>query len=287
MIPFIIVGFQLNAQKADLAKSDAIMAEGSGNYNEAAELYKKAIDLYSSREKTDTFCIFKAGQNYIRIKNYDEGVKYLETALGLNYKDKNLYLYLADGYNGQKKNDKAVEYYEKGIVQYPEEKAAYLKKLSYHYYNNKKYSEAIKTIDDALVLMPDNSKLLYLKGNSLSKLNNYDDAISVFEGILSNEPENKKVISKLGVAIFKQTEGLYKNRVKQYEKIKNPDRIDYHNYRKNIEQISKGYKKALPYLEKATVNNPNDKLALNCLMVSYSRLNMKDKANEIKTILNK
>jgi len=205
--------------------------------------------------------------------------------MALNYSDKNLYLYLGSCYDGLKKYDKAVEFYKKGVELYPEEKVNYLKKLAYHYYNVKDYENAVSTIDEALILAPDNSKLLYLKGNSLGNLNNYNEAISVYESILSKEPDNKKVISKMGVMIYRKTEVSYKKEVNRYEKLKNPDRVDYHNYRENIDQLNLGYKKALTYLEKAKANKPNDKFILNCLKVTYSRLNMKDKANEIKALL--
>ncbi len=286
IVSFITLVIHSNAQEADLAKSNAIIAEGQGNYKNAAELYKKAVDLYSEKEKTDTFCIFKAGQNFVRIKNYEEGVNFLDKAMTLNYSDKNLYLYLATCYDGLKRYDEAVVFYKKGMELYPEEKVNYLKKLAYHYYHVKNYDDAVSTIDEALALAPDNTKLLYLKGNSLGNLKKYNEAIKVFESILSKEPDNNKVISKMGVMIYKKTESSYKKEVSRYEKLKNPDRVDYHNYRKKIDQLNSGYNKALTYLEKAKANNSNDKLVLNCLMVTYSRLNMKDKANSIKALLN-
>ncbi len=285
LVFFVFVSFRSLAQKADIAKSDAIIAEGQRNYQEAAMLYKKAADLYTAEGKTDTFCIFKAGQNFVRIKNYQEGVRYLEKARSQNYQDENLYLYLADGYDGLKVFDKAEEILLKGIELYPDEKAAYLKKLSYYYYKTKNFEKVIRTVDEALKFYPDNIKLLYLKGNSLLSLNKFDDAVNVFKTILYADPDNKKALSKVGVALFKKTENAYNNEVKRYKKLKNPDRIAYHDYRKKIEQINPGYQKALPYLQKARIAMPKDKLILNCLMISYIRLNMKDKANEIKMIL--
>lgn len=283
LVLIALTGLQLSAQKADLAKSDAIMAEGTGDYAKAAELYKNAVELYSAEQKTDTFCIFKAGQNFVRVKKYDEGVKFLEQARSLNYKDKNLCLYLANGYNGLKKYNEAVDCYKKGMELYPEEKPAYLKKLAYLYYNTKKYDEAVKTIDEALTLLPDNAKLWYMKGNALGKLNEYNKAIEAYKKVQAIDPNDTKTTGKIGVMYFKKTDTAYKKEVKRYEKLKNPDRVAYSKYRKNIEHISTGFKDAIPYLEKALQTKPGDKLLLNCLMVSYSRLGMKEKANEIKS----
>jgi len=281
----LLAGQQFFAQKADLTKSDAIMAETTGDYSKAAGLYKKAVELYSSEQKTDTFCVFKAGQNFVRVKDYAEGVKFLEQAKALDYQDKNLCLYLANGYSGLKRFEDAVMCYKKGMEMYPEEKPAYLKKLAYLYYNTKKYDEAVKAIDEALTLLPDNAKLLYMKGNALGKLNEYDKAIEVYKKVQTIDPNDTKTTGKIGVMYFKKTDAAYKKEVKRYEKLKNPDRVAYSKYRKNIERISAGFKDAIPYLEKALQTKPGDKLLLNCLMVSYSRLGMKEKANEIKVKL--
>jgi len=281
----LLLSCMVMAQQADISKSDAIIAEGQGMYKDAAELYKKAADLYAQDGKQDTFCIYKAGQNFIRAKEYPQGIEYLEKAASLNYKDKNLYLSLADGYDGIKDYAKAEQALKKGMEQFPEEKGNYLKKMAYHYYKSKEYSKAVSAIDEALTYFPGDIKLLYLKGNSLGKLNKYDDAIAAYKDILAKEPDNQKAITKLGVIMFKKTETAYKKEVKNYDKLKNPSRVDYSNYRKKIESLNSGYKEALPYLEKARSFNPNDKLVLNCLMISYKRLKMTDKYNEIKAIL--
>lgn len=278
--------FQIaSAQNADIVKSDAIMADERQEYAKAAGLYEQAAKLYEEQGKTDTFCIFKAGQNYVRAKDYNKGVNFLEKAKELNYDDIKLYVYLASGYDGLKKYDLGEKTLLEGLEKYPDEKALFLKKLVYHYSKARDYKKTVDAVDKALQYYPGDTKMLLLKGNSLLSMKMYDEAIDVFKRVEEAEPGNFKAVSKLGVAMFKKTEDRYQKEVKRYKQMKNPSRVDYSNYRKKIEQISTGYKNALPYLEKARTQKPKDKLVLNCLMVSYSRLGMKEKAAEVKSTL--
>ena len=95
----------------------------------------------------------------------------------------------------------------------------------------------------------------------------------------------KNSIKKLGVIYFKQTDYLYVKETKRYEAMKNPTRVDYHNSTKKLEQIAKGYTKALPYLEQAHANSPKDKAIISCLSVAYRRLKMEEKAAQMAALL--
>ncbi len=273
------------AQNADIVKSNAIIADEQQNYAKAAGLYEQAAKLYEEQGKIDTFCIFKAGQNYVRVKDYSKGVNSLEKAKELNYEDLKLYVYLASGYDGLKKYDLGEKYLLEGLEKYPEDKALLLKKLVYHYSKARDYAKTVDAVDKALPYYPGDTKMLLLKANALLSLKKYDEAIDVYKSMVEAEPDDFKAISKLGIALIKKTEDSYKKEVKRYKSLKNPDRVDYTNYRKKIEHISTGYKDALPYLEKARELKPTDKLVLNCLVVSYNRLGMKDKAAELKLVL--
>ena len=78
LIVFVYVFQVISAQTADIVKSDAIMADERQEYAKAAGLYEQAVNLYEEQGKVDTFCIFKAGQNYVRAKDYGKGVSFLE-----------------------------------------------------------------------------------------------------------------------------------------------------------------------------------------------------------------
>jgi tetratricopeptide (TPR) repeat protein len=282
----LFVGFGLvQAQEADVAKSNGIMYEGQMQYQKAADAYALAEKLYAEKGVIDTLCVFKAGQNYVRLEQYEKAIPYLEKAAELKYADKNVFLSLADAYSGLKNYEAAEQALIKGLEIFPEEEPTYRKKLAYHYFNSKNFDEAVATIDLALELYPGDDNLMYLKGSALERNKKYDEAVLVFESILAQDPNHKKSITKLGVLKFKLTDYLYAKETKRYESMKNPTRVDYHNSKKKLEAISQGFNEAIPYLEKARTFKPNDKLVLNCLMVAYRRTNQTQKSDEIKALL--
>ncbi|TAJ11347.1 tetratricopeptide repeat protein [Marinilabiliaceae bacterium JC017] len=282
---FVLGFFTAKGQNPDVIKSDAIIQEGRMQYLKAAELYAEAAKVYQSTQVTDTFCVYKAGQNYVRAKKYSTGLTYLQQAESLHFSDETMYLSLADVYSGLKKYQDAENMLSKGMETYPALKADYTKKMAFLLYNSKQYKNAVHTLEEALGVYPRDITLLYLKGSSLERLNQYEGASKVFEEVLKLNPNHKKSITKLGVVFFKQTDAIYIQETKRYENLKNPSRIDYHNSVKKLETISRGYEKAIPYLEKAYALNGKNKQIISCLYVAYRRLKMEEKAVEMKLLL--
>ena len=247
---------------------------------------KKRLLHMKTKAKTDTLSIFKAGQNYVRIDQYAKGIPFLKRCIDLNYAEPNVYYSLSQAYEKLKDSDNAESILAEGITKFPESKADFTKKLGYLYFNSGKYEKAVSCLETALESEPENETFLYLYGSSLDKLKKYNESAAAFEKILATNPDHKKSITKLGLVYYKQTDYLYKKEKKRYESIKNPSRVDYHNFNQKLESISLGYKKALPMLEKAHQMSPKNKSIIGCLAVAYKRLDMKDKEAEMMKLLN-
>ncbi|MBI9060627.1 MAG: tetratricopeptide repeat protein [Marinilabiliaceae bacterium] len=274
----------LNAQQADVLKSDAIIQESKMQYLKAAVLYEKANTGYGLEQKVDTFCLFKAGQNYCRAKQFDKAVLPLEKAYEMNYPEADLFLSLADAYGGIKKFDKAEFILKEGKNRFEEKEEEFNKKMGYLFYNSGQYAKAVTALELAIAQSPQNVTFLYLHGSSLERLKKYPEAIQSFENVLLLKPNHKKATKKLGVIYFRQTDYLYEKETKRYESMKSPTRVNYHNSTKKLEGISKGYEKALPYLEKSHEASPKDKAIISCLSIAYRRLKMTEKADQMKAI---
>lgn len=273
------------SQEADVLKSDAIMMEGQMQYLKAAELYEIAALKYESDQKTDAFMFFKAGQCYNRVKKYEDALQMLNKSVSFGYSETELYISLADSYIGLKDFGKAEQALLKGKEQNDELDLEITKKLAYTYINSKQFEKAVNEINIGLEHTPDDVSLLYYLGSSYQRLKKYPEACESLERVLEVDPNHKNATKMLGVLYFKLTDYQYNKETKRYEALKNPSRIDYHNSTKKLEEISKGYKKCLPYLEKAHSNSPKDKSIISCLNVAYRRLKMESKANEMSLLL--
>ncbi|MGQ1783901.1 tetratricopeptide repeat protein [Saccharicrinis sp. GN24d3] len=271
----------LNAQQGDILKSEAIMYEGQGNYPKAAITYEKATIAYENENLTDTLSIYKAGQSYSRCKHYDKALPFLIKCDDLNYQEPNLYITLSQAYTGNKDLKKAEEALLKGQEMYPNHKKNYIKQISYFYYNSRQFDKACAALSTALENNPNDLNSLYLYGSSLERLKKYDEASDALLQIMKLDESNTKAVKKLGIVYFKKTDNLLQKETKRYEAIAKPSRVDYSNTVKKLDQIKEGYKKALPYLEKAYETSPNDKTIASCLKVVYKRLKMDDKAVQL------
>lgn len=282
----IVVGIgAMNAQEADVLKSDAIMQEGQMYYQKAADLYELAGNKYVEEGNIDAFCFYKAGQNQVKVKNYNKAIEMLEKARTNGFNEVDLYLVYGDAYTGLKQFDKAEVELIDGKEKYPENSADFTKKLGYLYFNSAQYDKAIDYLSKAIEQEPNNYNYHYLLGSSYERSKKYKEATVALEKVLELKPSHKNSIKKLGVIYFRQTDYLYTKETKRYESMKNPTRVDYHNSTKKLEQIAQGYSKSLPYLEKAHSNSPNDKAIINCLNVAYRRLKMNDKAASMEKLL--
>jgi len=275
----------VQAQQADVLKSDAIIQEGKMQYVKAAELYEKANAAYGLDQRVDTFCLFKAGQNYTRAKQFDKALPMLEKAYDLNYSEPELYFSLADAYGGLKTFEKAEAILMEGKGRFEEMEEGFNKKTAYLFYNSGQYDKAVTALELALSQTPQDVTFLYLHASSLERLNRYPEAIQSFEKVLALKPNHKNATKKLGVIYFKQTDDLYEKETKRYGSMKNPSRVDYHNSTKKLEEISNDFEKAIPLLEKSLQDTPKDKAIISCLSVAYRRLKQTEKADQMKAML--
>ncbi|MBR8535759.1 tetratricopeptide repeat protein [Carboxylicivirga sediminis] len=275
----------LFAQNADVMKSDAIMQESQMQYLAAAELYEKAAQLYESDGHTDAFSWFKAGQNYAKAKAYQKAVTMLDKAQTSGYSEAELYLSMGDAFAGTKQFDKAEKALIDGRNQFASQKAEFTKKLGYLYFNSEQYEKAVTSLSEAISEEPGNYMYHYLLGSSYERLKDYAKATEELEKVVALQPNHLNSIKKLGVIYFKQTDHLYSKETKRYEAMKNPSRVDYHNSTKKLEEIAKGYNKALPYLEQAHQLSSKDKAIISCLSIAYRRLKMEDKASQMAALL--
>lgn len=262
----------INGQQADITKSNAIIKEGMGEFGNAAELFRKAIQLYKDKNIIDTLCVFKAGYCSVKAKKYNESIPFLKECINMNYNNYKIYIYLSTAYINTKQTAKAIETLEKGKKIYLNKGNTFDKQLALCYYDAKKYKKASEIFSVLVNKNKSDYNLKYKYALSLEKEKKYLLAANQMQDILKQNPDDIKVIKKIGVLYFKETDLKYQKEKKKYEAIKNPSRVDYSNSLKNLNKISQGFNKAIPYLEKALKNNPNNKALNNCLLICKKRL---------------
>ncbi len=246
-------------QNADVAKSDGIGAESQEMYEKAAKAFEEAINAYAGQNVTDTFCIYHAGLNYSRVKQYEKAVPFLEKAIALDYSVVNGTKMLADAYTKLKKTDKAENILLAAREKYTANSFDFDKKLGYLYFNTGKYEKAANAFKTVNEQSPGKKSYMYMYAFALERTRKYKQAIDVFRELNQKFPTYKNGTKMLGITLFEYAEQQNKKIVASYNSKKGQSLDDYLVVKKKLDKIDQVYKEAQTKLNEAQKDFPNDK----------------------------
>ncbi|GAA4468954.1 hypothetical protein GCM10023093_27580 [Nemorincola caseinilytica] len=130
----------------------------------------------------------------------------------------------------------------------------------------KRYDDALRTIDEALASYPDDEHLLFKKAVVLDGYQRYADAAAISKQLLEAHPENRQYLASLieqSLAAGRQAMQYddYYNTLKVLRDVldKQPDNIDALNYIINVESAIKDYDSALYYVDQGLRYYPDSK----------------------------
>ncbi|MDP2334940.1 MAG: tetratricopeptide repeat protein [Bacteroidota bacterium] len=192
----IVVGFAQDEKSAIEFTNEGNDALRAKDYAKALQLYDQALGKWGDAPK-DTALVYHMAVCAYQIKNFDRAITLFDEAVKLNYKKETAMLYKANSYKSLKKDE-----------------------------------EYVKTLEEALAMSPDDSKL---KG-MLAKVYLID--ANVF--FTSGAKILKEAAADVAANKYKTTDEPYKQ----------------------AEQKAKGeFKQALPIIEKALVYEPENATA--------------------------
>jgi tetratricopeptide (TPR) repeat protein len=140
--------------------------------------------------------------------------------------------------------------------------------------------DAIRLLESALEIDPQNLKYLYTIGDLFYELNYLDEGIKIFELVIKIQPENYNGYYNLAVFLCKQEK--YKQSILNYHKVLEFDENNI-NAIYNIGNIlldTKDYNNAVQYFQKVIDVQPNSDDALNNLGFLYLELDGVENAIE-------
>lgn len=134
------------------------------------------------------------------------------------------------------------------------------------YVQQKRYDDAIRTIDEALTYYPGDEYLLFKKSAILEGYQHYADAALISKQLLEKHPENRQYLASLieqSLAAGRQSMQYddYYNTLRVLKEVldKQPDNVDALNYIINIETAIKDYDSALYFVDQGLQHYPDSK----------------------------
>ncbi|HOV21764.1 MAG TPA: CDC27 family protein [bacterium] len=105
---------------------------------------------------------------------------------------------IAPSYKGEKREEiekYGIEFFKKGIKENPESYNLYWE-IAWYYYNKGEYEKTLEYLNEAEKFSSD-YKIKHLKGHTLIKVGNKDEAIKVWEEIKEKFPEYRNVAERI------------------------------------------------------------------------------------------
>ncbi len=134
------------------------------------------------------------------------------------------------------------------------------------YLAQKRYDDALRAIDDALVYYPADEHLMFKKAVVLDGYQRYSDAAAISKQLLEAHPENRQYLASLieySLAAGRQAMQYddYYNTLKVLRDVldRQPDNVDALNYIINIESAIRNYDSALYYVDQGLRYYPDSK----------------------------
>ena len=164
-----------------LAERLAEVYRAGANYEQALEFYMKALE-----DEVKPDILFGSGYAAFQTQNYELAIKQLEDLKELDPDYFSAYLLLAESYAMLEDNKKAYAVIKEGIVRDEYDKTFYLfaGKMAL---KNHEPEEAIQFLQEAIALDPEYMEAILVLMSIYSKEESYDEIISLYEHISSQD----------------------------------------------------------------------------------------------------
>jgi len=278
-------GKNANAVKINLTllisdfTDQAVKAFNENKYERALASFKSILeieDLPLMQDNTaavDTVIIFNAGLAAYNAEKYDEAVKYYKEAAKYEYNGARTYELIASSYINMQDTTQALTTLQEGFEKYPENSAILVLMINI-YLNANKVDDAMKYLDLAIKQDPGNASFYFARGSLYDKTDKPDSAAMAYEKAIELKPDYFDAYYNLG-AIY------YNLGVKQVEIANAVPSNQPEKYEQEKNKADDEFKKAIPYMERASEINPEDTYSLESLKTLYYRLKMMDKFEEV------
>lgn len=259
----------------------AVNAFNDNNYELALKSFESILDIESmpvmqeaaGQAAVDTVIIFNAGLAAYNAEKYDDAIKYYKEAAKYDYNGARTYELIASSYTSKQDTTSALLTLQEGFEKYPENSSILVLMINI-YLNANKVDDAMKYLELAIKQDPENGSFHFAQGSLYDKLGETEKAIKAYEKAIELKEDYFDAYYNLGAIYYNQ--GVKQVEVANAVPTNQPDKYEAEKSKADDE-----FKKAIPYMEKASEINAEDTFSLESLKTLYYRLKMMDKFDEV------
>jgi tetratricopeptide (TPR) repeat protein len=246
-----------------------------GKYEEAmggllgAGMFGEAMGL------KDSFFYFYGGIAAYKIDKFEEATEAFTKTLEWGYQPASSASYLTSCLVKQGKTEEAEKMLNEQIAKYPKNKDIMVELINFYIDTDRK-PEAIKVLNDAINLDPNNAILIFTAGSIYENMNDFENAEKSY--LKAKELGHKDAGYALGILYYNKGVDVYTEA--NAIPFGTPEYTE--KYEPMVEQSKVYFNKAVPYLEQAAAENPKDLMILEGLKQAYGKVGNTEKFLEIK-----
>lgn len=189
LLAAIAILFAINAFAQSSAKAlinEGIELHDAGKFDQAIEKYKQALQA----DPENATAMYEIANTLYTLKNYDEALKHLDKLVKIHASG-DAYSMFGNIYDDLKQPDKAIDFYNKGIKEFPDFQMLHFN-LAIAYARQGKYPEANTTVMRALELDPGHASSHRLYGMISKQLGNDAATVMACSNFLLLEPKSQR-----------------------------------------------------------------------------------------------
>ena len=267
--------FEADQLSSNITKAGVGLFNGGSNmysakeYDKASILFNKIFDLFPLDEKGNLGRSNVTKESvwlnlfYVSFAKKDnaEAKKYLQQLIDVSYQDPQIYSHMANIYQSENNNEKALEYIKVGRDFFESDVNLIIAELNY-YLSTEDYVNAEKLLTLAVQEDPNNKNLFFALGSSYDALNDFEKAEKAYKEAVDIDPNFFDAQYNLGIMYYNKA-GEMQNDASSIKDFKKYDAAKA----KADEMMFKG----LPHIEVCYGITPDDKNILTVLKEIYYR----------------
>lgn len=263
--------------------NDGVNAFNTNDYAGAGQYFSAYIEAQLPEAAPEVYAnaLFYGGLAAEYQGYKDRAIEYYEKALSFDMQEPSLYAQLAYLYEGANDQANAIRVLDLGGDRFPRDTDLLVARINI-YLSFEKYLAAEPIAEQYLQLYPDDREVLLVAGtiyqhNAATKPGDKDTyhakCNDVYQQVLKAEPDNYLANYNLGILLFNRAVDLIK--LQEYD-------ISVTSLDEVINESSRLFREALPYIERANQLKPNNRNALFALAGIYYNMNDSARLAEVE-----
>lgn len=243
------------------------------DFAKSHEAFRSMVEIGENSlvNTSDTLIIYYTGITASEAGKPAEAVKYFNKALELKYSAPSIYLDLYKAHMASGDSTQALNSLQQGFQKYPENVSILIELINYYLVKGQS-KEALEYLAKAKATDPNNKSFYFAEGTLYDKMGDSENAIKAYDKSIELDPAYYDAYYNAAVV-------YYNTAVKMMEEAVNE--ADNKKYMEKKALAEEQFKKAIPYMEKASEINPKEVSPLETLKALYYRLKMNDKLEQV------